>query len=76
MNSSSPFADLQGEALPSDDEALTDTEVELLELYESMSEENQKALTRIALLLELHPEDEPLTKEKLEELFLRAKSLQ
>lgn len=76
MTYSPPLADSQNDALSDDDETLTDTEVEFLEFFESMSEENQAALTRIAQYLEAHPQDEPLTKEKLQELFLSAKSLQ
>lgn len=59
-----------------EDEDLTDIEAELLEVYESMSEEAQAALTRVAELLEAHPRDEPMTKEKMAELFLSAKRLQ
>lgn len=70
------MADSQDEALPEEDEVLTDTEAELLDLYESMSEEDQAALTRIAQFLAQHPEDEPTTKEELAELFERARSLQ
>lgn len=76
MTNSPPLADLQDDVLTDDGEALTDVEAELLELYESMSKENQAALTRIAQFLEAHPQDEPMTKEKLRELFLSAKNLQ
>lgn len=76
MTNSPPLADSQNDALSDDDETLTDTEAEFLEFFESMSEENQAALTRIAQYLEAHPQEEPLTKEKLQELFLSAKSLQ
>ncbi|GAB3546517.1 hypothetical protein GCM10027343_24390 [Noviherbaspirillum agri] len=71
-----PLADSQNEVLSDDDETLTDTEAQFLEFFESMSEENQAALTRVAQYLEAHPQDEPLTKEKLRELFFSAKSLQ
>lgn len=55
---------------------LTDTEVQLLDLYESMSADAQAALTRLAQFFEAHPQDEPTTKEKMAELFLAAKSMQ
>lgn len=41
-----------------------------------MSEEDQAVLTRIAQFLEASPQDEPTSKNKLEELFLSAKRLQ
>lgn len=68
--------DSQGEVFHDEDEPLTGAEVEFLEFYESMSEENQAALTRIAQLLDAQPQDEPTTKEKFEQLFLIAKNPQ
>lgn len=76
MTNTPPLADSRDDVLTDDGEALTRVEAELLELYESMSKENQAALTRIAQFLEAHPQDEPITKEKLKELFLSAKNLQ
>jgi hypothetical protein len=76
VTNSPPLADSQDDARADDGEALTDKEMEFLEFFESISEENQAALTRVAQYLEAHPQAEPLSKEKLEELFLSAKSLQ
>ena len=76
MTNPPPLADLQDEARSDDGEALTDKEIEFLEFFESISEENQAALTRVAQYLAAHPQAEPLSKEKLEELFLSAKNLQ
>jgi len=76
VTNSPPLADSQDDARSDDDESLTETEVEFLELFNSMSEENQAALTRVAQYLETHPQDEPITKEKLEELLLSARNLQ
>jgi hypothetical protein len=72
----SPMSDSQDEVFTDDGVVLTETEVQLLELYETMSGEDQAALTRIAQFLEAHPQDGPMTKEKWEELFFSAKSLQ
>lgn len=76
MTNSSPPADLQDKACSDDGQALTEKEIEFLKFFESISEENQAALTRVAHYLEAHPQVQPLTKEKLEELFFSAKSLQ
>ena len=76
MTNSLPPVDSQDEAGSDDGQALTDKEIEFLEFFKSMSEENQAALTRVAQYLETHPQAEPMTKEKLKELFLSAKSLQ
>lgn len=76
MTNSSPPADLQDKAFSDDGQALTEKEIEFLEFFESISEENQAALTRVAQYLEAHPQAEPLTKETLKELFHSAKSLQ
>lgn len=73
---STPIPDLQAEASVDEAETLTDTEAEFLDLYESMSEEDQAVLTRIAQLLEASPQDEPTSKDKFEELFVSAKRLQ
>ncbi len=67
-----PPADLQDEADFDHSPALTDKEIAFLEFFESMSEENQAALTRVAQYLDAHPQAEPVTKEKLKELFLSA----
>jgi len=71
-----PLADLRDDNLTDDGEALTDVEAELLDLYESMPKEAQAALTRMAHYLEAHLQDETMTKEKLQELFLCAQNLQ
>lgn len=76
MTNSSPPADLQDKTCSDDGQPLTEKEIEFLEFFESISEENQAALTRVAQYLEAHPQAQPLTKEKLKELFLGAKSLQ
>ncbi|HJW53666.1 MAG TPA: hypothetical protein VJ577_00170 [Burkholderiaceae bacterium] len=68
--------DSQAEALSNEDDTLSDTEVEFLELYESMSEDNQAALIRMAQFLAAHPQDEPTSKEMFEKLFLIAKKPQ
>lgn len=60
----------------SEDGYLTDIEVELLQLYESMSADAQAALTRLAQVFEACPQEEPTTKEELEALFLAARSMQ
>lgn len=69
-------ANREAEDLTEDDDVLTDVEIELLDLYESASEDAQAALIRVAQFLEAHPQDVPLTKEKMEELFLSARNLQ
>ena len=74
-NSSSP-ADLQDNTCADDGQPLTEKEIEFLEFFESISEENQAALTRVAQYLDAHPQTQPLTKEMLKELFLGAKNLQ
>lgn len=76
MTNCPPLADSQDEGRSDDGEALTDKEIEFLKFFESISEENQAALTRVAQYLEAHPQADPLTKEKLKELFLSAKRLQ
>ena len=73
---SSPPADLQDDVCSDDGQALTAKELEFLEFFESISEENQAALTRVAQYLEADPQALPLTKQTLEELFLSAKSPQ
>jgi len=76
VTTSSPPADVQDNACSDDGEPLTEKEIEFLEFFESISEENQAALTRVAQYLEAHTQAQPLTKEKLKELFLGAKNLQ
>jgi hypothetical protein len=71
-----PLLELQDDVAIDDGDVLTAIEVELLGFYESMSIADQTALQHVAQFLEQRPQDEPMTKEKWQELFLSAKNLQ
>lgn len=55
---------------------LTPEEEELLEIYESMTAEDQAALVRMAHYLKEHPHDLPSTGQEIEQILDQAKRLQ
>lgn len=60
----------------SNHDELTPDEEELLEIYESMTEDDQAALVRMAHYLSEHPHDIPTTGQDIEQMFEQAKRLQ
>lgn len=57
-------------------DGLTPDEEELLEIYESMTSEDQAALVRMAHYLKEHPQDLPSTVQEVERMLEQAKRLQ